>query len=129
MPLTAADCIAAARENISETSVAEIEPRLSTDMFLIDVRDEAEYRQGHLPGAVHVPRGLLEFRIHPLVERHCVDDNSDTADQHLVVYCGSGGRSALAAQTLQSMGYRNVESLAGGITAWMSAGLPVDSSA
>ena len=75
---------------------------------------------------MHLPRGMLEFDIHGLVERTAVDQNKAPADQDIVLYCGTGGRSALAAATMSELGYRNVRSMAGGVVAWNAAGLPLD---
>ncbi|HWU88871.1 MAG TPA: rhodanese-like domain-containing protein, partial [Kofleriaceae bacterium] len=81
---------------------------------VIDVREADEYAQGTIPGAVHIPRGFLEIRI----ERAVPD-----RDAPVVVYCGSGTRSVLAARSLAELGYTNVRSLAGGFTGWKRAGL------
>ena len=75
---------------------------------------------------MHLPRGLLEFEIHGLVQRMMSDQVDSPEDQPIVLYCGTGGRSALAAETLATMGYRNVRSMSGGIVAWAQARLPVD---
>ena len=85
---------------------------------LIDVREPDEYRQGHLPGAVNMPRGLLEFQLssHPACQN---------AELNVLLYCKTSGRAALAACAMQDMGYRNVRSIAGGYDAWVAAGQPV----
>lgn len=85
---------------------------------LIDVRQEDEYRQARIPFAVNMPRGFLEAEI----LKHISDPQAQ-----IICHCGGGGRSALAAQTLQQMGFRNVASMAGGLRAWKALGLPVDS--
>ena len=72
------------------------------------------------------PRGLLEFEIHGLVERTATNSNVAPEDRDIVLYCGTGGRSALAAETLSKMGYRNVLSMDGGIVAWAAARLPIE---
>src|SRR5919106_4077771 len=82
------------------------------DFSIVDVREDREWNLGHLPGAVHVARGTLEGRIEGAVPR----------ERKVVLYCGRGNRSALAADTLREMGYRDVSSLAGGIQAWVDAG-------
>lgn len=84
---------------------------------LIDVREESEWNAGHAVGALHVSRGVLERDI----EKKVADKGAK-----VVLYCGSGGRSALAADTLQKLGYTNVTSLAGGIRDYTQAGLPVE---
>lgn len=85
--------------------------------LLIDVREPAEWEAGHIVGATPLPRGVLEGKI---------EDLASDPDQPIVLYCASGGRSALAADSLQRMGYRNVLSLAGGFKAWQEAGYPVE---
>ncbi len=112
--------VAAAKAAIEEINI-EHARQLKTTALLIDVREVSEYRCGHIPGARNVPRGMLEFQIHNLVAETCDDD--DLACRQIIVYCASGGRSALAAQCLQSMGYTSVKSLAGGIEAWAAANL------
>ena len=82
---------------------------------LIDVREEADWRAGHAEGARHLSKGVIELEI----EEQVPDTN-----QPIICYCGGGSRSALAADSLQKMGYTNVRSLAGGMKAWKAAGLP-----
>src|SRR6185437_13947180 len=84
---------------------------------LIDVRESGEWDGGHLPGARHVPRGYLESRI---------DAQVPDRSQHVILYCASGQRSALAANTLHELGFEHVESMTGGITLWKDRGYPVD---
>lgn len=83
--------------------------------LILDVREPDEYGQGAIPGALHIPRGLLESKVEQAVPAR---------DQAVVVYCAGGARSALAARSLAELGYANVRSLAGGFTAWKRAGLP-----
>ncbi len=90
-----------------------------SDVALIDVRETVERENdGAIPGSLHVPRGLLEFKADP---ESPVYDNELDPDDRLILYCGTGGRSALAAKTLFDMGYRDVSSLAGGYAAWQAA--------
>ena len=126
MLVSPADIVARAKATIKECSVTEVNQCLTSDTLLIDIRELAEFRKGHIPGALLAPRGLLEFEIHGLVERTASDPNVAPEDRDIVLYCGTGGRSALAAETLDSMGYRQVKSMAGGIVAWATARLPVD---
>ena len=92
----------------------------SEDVLFVDVRETQEVQNtGGLPGHVHVPRGLLEFLVDPESPMHKPELSSG---KRLVVYCASGGRSALAAKTLQDMGVENVCHNAGGFTAWIEAG-------
>ncbi|MEM1199008.1 MAG: rhodanese-like domain-containing protein [Pseudomonadota bacterium] len=89
------------------------------DVVIVDVRDEAEReREGAIPYSVHAPRGLLEFMADP---ESPIYNDALTTDRRLVLYCGTGGRSALAAKTLTDMGYPEVLSLAGGYAAWSAA--------
>ncbi len=88
---------------------------------LLDIREPVEWEH-HIGGAVQVPRGLLEFVADPASPRHNAE--LDPACR-VIVYCRSGHRAALAAVTLQSMGFENVANLEGGITAWREAGLPM----
>ena len=85
---------------------------------IIDVREADEYAAGHMPGAINIPRGLLEFKL----------SGTPALDQRnlsVVLYCKTSGRSALAAMSMQAMGYLDVVSMAGGFDAWVEAGLPV----
>jgi rhodanese-related sulfurtransferase len=125
MLVSPADLVARAKATIKECSVTELHDCLTQDTLIVDIREPAEFQRGHLPGAVLLPRGLLEFEIHGLVERLRVDPGSDPAGQDIVLYCGTGGRSALAAEALAQLGYRNVRSMSGGIVAWSQAGLPI----
>lgn len=83
----------------------------------LDVRGEKEYRSGHIPGAINIPRGLLEF---------VVGDKLPDKDATIVVYCKTGGRSCLASYTLVEMGYKNIKNMDGGWKAWVDAGYPVE---
>jgi rhodanese-related sulfurtransferase len=88
----------------------------------VDVRERHEWQQGHLPGAVHVPRGSLEFLADPSLPTH---EAALHSGRRLVLYCAAGGRSALAAQTLKRMGFTDVAHIAGGYGAWHQGGNPV----
>ena len=91
--------------------------RCSEKFLLIDVREDNEWAEGHVPGAIHIGRGVLEKGI----EEKAVDGKTP-----IVLYCHSGARSALAADTLQKMGYTNVASMAGGTSAWREKGFPLE---
>ena len=95
--------------------------------ILVDVREAGEWEKGHVPGAVHIPRGLLEWMSDATYANH-EPRLTNCTQQPVVVMCASGGRSLLAAQTLRAMGYRDVASLAGGFTGWINVGLPVEAS-
>ncbi len=108
------DLINEAKQNITEIEPASAKNILSnSSVTLLDVREEHEYNAGHLENAILVPRGELEFKVGNMPE---IADKSTA----IMLYCGSGKRAALAAQTLKDMGYTNVMSIAGGYQAWMS---------
>jgi rhodanese-related sulfurtransferase len=128
MSRTLADMMAAARAAVPELSPAQAaEADNNSELALIvDVREPSEFDESHVPGAVNIPRGLLEIRADP------VSPSADPAlsrDQaaRILVYCtkSPGARSMLAAHTLRTMGYENVEVLGGGLDAWAEAGLPL----
>jgi rhodanese-related sulfurtransferase len=106
-----------AKKNVKETNVADVKRRSDAGekFLLIDVREDNEWAKGHLPGAVHLGKGIIERDIEQRVP--------DTSAK-LILYCGGGFRSALAAENLQKMGYTNVESMDGGWRGWVEAGLP-----
>ncbi len=105
------DIVNDARTRIRETDVVSIHDRLAAGerFFLVDVREESEWQRDHIPGAVHIGRGVIE--------RDIEDKIPDKAAE-IVLYCGGGYRSALAADNLQKMGYHNVISMDGGMRAW-----------
>jgi rhodanese-related sulfurtransferase len=115
---TAHDLVALAKSQIKEVSVADAAQAIQASDILLDVREADEYASGHIPGAVHISRGLLEFKLSnsPELARR---------DLKIVLYCKTSGRAALAAKALHDMGYLNVESIAGGFDAWASAGNPI----
>jgi rhodanese-related sulfurtransferase len=104
-----------AKSRVRECTVTDVKARLDAGeaFHLVDVREESEYGRGHLPGAVHIGKGVLERDIETKVP--------DTAAP-IVLYCGGGYRSALAADALQKMGYTNVVSMDGGWRGWNEAG-------
>ena len=108
-----------ARTRIQETDAATVRARKEAgdDFVLVDVREESEWAAGHVPGAVHVGKGVIERDIEAAVP---------DADAEIVLYCGGGFRSALAADALRQMGYRNVSSMDGGWRAWTEAGYPTE---
>lgn len=125
MLINPSDVVAKAKATISECSVRDAHDCLNSGTLLIDIREPAEFQRGHLPGAIHAPRGLLEFDIHRLVDQLRPDQSVAHEDQPIILYCGTGGRSALAAKTLEELGYKNVISMDGGIVAWAQAGMSV----
>jgi rhodanese-related sulfurtransferase len=107
-----------ARGRIQETNVDELKRKLDAGekFVLVDVREESEFAKDHLPGAIHLGKGVIERD----VEARIPDLNTP-----LVLYCGGGFRSALAADNLQKMGYTSVLSMDGGIKAWRDKGFPL----
>jgi len=106
-----------AKKQVKETNVADVKRRMDAGekFVLVDVREESEWAQGHLPGAIHLGKGIIERDVEQRVP--------DTGAK-IILYCGGGFRSALAAENLQKMGYSNVESMDGGWRGWIGAGLP-----
>jgi rhodanese-related sulfurtransferase len=106
-----------AKSKIHETNVEEVKKRLDAGehFMLVDTREDSEWERGHIPGAIHIGRGVIERDIERLIP---------DAAAPLVLYCGGGFRSALAAESLQKMGYTNVLSMDGGWKGWTSAGYP-----
>ena len=120
------DFVAAARAQIKEVMPGELQQLLDneSDLLLVDVRESSEHEQGHLHGAHLVPRGILEAAAdlnYP--KRDAV--LSGARERPVVLYCATGGRSAMAALTLQMMGFTRVYSLAGGFMKWQEEGRPV----
>ena len=108
--------VAEAKKHVIEISPQDAAASLkSGKAVIVDVRDKDEWDEGHIPGAMHLSRGTIELDI----EERVPDPNA-----MIICHCGGGGRSALAAQSLQKMGYKNVRSMAGGLKAWKAAGLP-----
>jgi rhodanese-related sulfurtransferase len=107
-----------AKRHVRETTVDEIKSRLDRgDRFvLVDVREESEWQKDHLPGAIHMSKGVIERD----VEQKVPDVSTE-----MVLYCGGGFRSALAADNLQKMGYTNVISMDGGVRGWREKGYPM----
>jgi rhodanese-related sulfurtransferase len=106
-----------AKARVKETNVADVKRRMDVGekFLLVDVREDNEWANGHLPGAVHMGRGIIERD----VETKVPDPSAK-----MILYCGGGFRSALSADNLQKMGYKNVESMDGGWKGWVDAGFP-----
>src|SRR4051812_45561729 len=115
MPRSYAEILRAARQSVAEMTPGEVDQLRATspDVALVDVRETTEWDEGYIPGAVHVPRGHLESQIESAVPDH---------DRQVVLYCAGGVRSALAAKTLEDMGYSNVVSMSGGFQQWKTQG-------
>jgi len=107
-----------AKSRVRETNIAEVKRKMDSGgkFILVDVREESEYSKDHLPGAIHLGKGIIERDI----EARVPDLNAE-----IVLYCGGGFRSALAADNLQKMGYSNVISMDGGIREWREKGYPL----
>jgi rhodanese-related sulfurtransferase len=107
-----------AKKNVRETTVDEVKTRLDRGekLCLVDVREESEWAQDHLPGAMHLGKGVIERDI----ELRLPDTGAE-----IILYCGGGYRSALAAENLQRMGYTRVLSMDGGIRGWRDKGFPL----
>lgn len=108
-----------ARARVRETSAAEVKQRLEKGepFFLVDVREESEWKEGRLTSSIHLGKGIIERDI----EARIPDTDAD-----IVLYCGGGYRSALAADNLQKMGYTRVRSMQGGYREWTTAGYPLE---
>ncbi len=118
MQRTFKDIMEEARRAVPEVTVEQVKQRIAgngRDVYLIDVREREEYREGHLPGAISVPRGFLEMKI---------EETVPDRDAEIIAYCQGGTRSLIAAKILKEMGYKKVVSMAGGFSAWKGAGNP-----
>jgi len=119
----AADLVAEAKAKIDNLDPDAVEAELASGAVLVDLREAKELEDGHIPGSVHIPRGMLEFRADPSSTYHQAPLDPGA---RVIVHCASGGRSALAAATLKDMGYENVAHLDGGFNAWKAAGKSVE---
>jgi phage shock protein E len=107
--------VAEAKEKITEISPSEAaEKSKNSEAVIIDVREKDEWDEEHVPDAIHMSRGTIEVDI---------EEKVPNTNAMIICHCGGGGRSALAAESLQKMGYKNVRSMAGGFKAWKAAGL------
>ena len=116
---TAHDLVEIAKQQICEVAPLEVHPLLHSSMRIIDVREPDEYAAGHLPGAVNIPRGMLEFKVSG-------EADWQNPEQAVLLYCKTSGHAALATCSLQSLGFTQVRSMAGGFDAWQAAGLPIE---
>ena len=109
-----------AKSRIRETTVDAVKARLDKGeaLTIVDVREESEFERDHLPGAIHLGKGILE---------RDAEQKLPSLDAEVILYCGGGFRSALAADNLQKMGYTNVVSMDGGIRDWRGRGYPLTS--
>lgn len=115
---SAHDLVAEAKARIQEIDLDAADAAIRDADVLLDVREADEFHAGHIPGAVNIPRGLLEFKLSNTPEL-------TSRDLNIVLYCKTSGRAALAACALHDMGYLQVQSIAGGFDAWSAAGKTV----
>ena len=108
-----------AKQRIHEMTIPELKKRLEAkeEFHLIDVREDYEWTAGHIPGAIHLSKGIIERDI---------EEKIPNREAEILLYCGGGYRSALAADNLEKMGYKNVVSVDGGWRGWREAGYPVE---
>ncbi len=123
MPYTAQDLVAQARAAIEEIDPTQLHELQANGVPVIDVREPAEFAEGHLPGAVNIPRGVLEFQVdgHPALNFR-TDPHLSHRREPVILYCRTGGRSALAAEALLRLGFDRPLSLAGGWLRWVENG-------
>jgi rhodanese-related sulfurtransferase len=115
---TAKDLVEEAKKNVTMISVADAKALFDKGgTVFLDCRTEKEYKSGHVPGAMNIPRGLLEFQVEGKIQ----DKNAT-----IVMYCKTGGRACLACESIGEMGYKNVKNMEGGWEAWLKAGYPVE---
>lgn len=119
------DMVAAAKTRITTLDPEKVQDMIAAGTAqLVDIRDIRELEKlGRIPGAVHAPRGMLEFWVDPVSPYHRTDF---ATDKMLVLFCASAWRSALATDALQNMGVENIAEMEGGFTAWVKAGYPVE---
>jgi len=118
-PMTAKQLVMAAKAVVPQVTPAQAKANIDKGTYkvIVDVREPKEFRKGHIPGAINIPRGLLEFKVTAKIP--------DKATP-ILVYCKTGGRGALSGQALMKMGYKNVTNMDGGWMAWEKAGYPVE---
>jgi rhodanese-related sulfurtransferase len=124
-PKTASQLVAEAKARVENLTAAQTAEELKRGALLVDLRESEErLRDGVIPGALHAPRGMLEFYADPKSSYHLAELDPS---RRVILHCAAGGRSALAADTLRQLGYTNVAHLEGGITAWKKKGYPTAS--
>ncbi len=124
MAKTAADLVAEAKGRVENLTVPQVAAEVAAGALLVDLREPEERSEhGVIPGALAAPRGMLEFWADPTSPYHRAEFDPT---RRIVFHCAGGGRSALAADAVQRMGYENVAHLDGGFTAWKAAGQPIE---
>jgi|TARA_B110000967_G_scaffold77105_1_gene79717 rhodanese-related sulfurtransferase len=111
MVMTAIDLVKEAKKTINEVSVEQANRMITSGSIVLDVREVAEFEAGHIPNTVHLSRGVLEFKI-------CDHEKFQDRDAPILIYCRSGGRSALATIALKKLGFTDVHSMGGGYELW-----------
>lgn len=127
MSETPADLLAEARKTVPEISADEAKQKLDSGEIdlIVDVREPNEWDAGHIPGALHAPRGMIEWYADPTYANH-KPELAEARDKNVVIHCAAGGRSLLAAQSLQRLGFKNVSSMSGGFNDWSAKGHQVE---
>lgn len=116
-PMTAKDFVAEVEKDVKRVDVGEAKALIDQGYVIVDAREPHEYKKGHIQGAINIPRGIMEWNI----EKKITDKNTK-----ILTYCRLGGRSCLAAYSLQRMGYANVVNMDGLFKDWIQAGYPVE---
>ena len=116
-PMTLNDIVAEAAKHVERTDLAGAKALYDKGYIVIDARDQYEYKKGHIKGAINISRGLMEW----VIEKEIADKNTN-----ILIYCVSGGRSCLAANQMQKMGYKNVVNMHALFTDWVKVGYPVE---
>ncbi len=121
---SASELVSEAKKNIENLSPQQVKEEVENGATLIDIRENEELQQnGKIPASVHAPRGMMEFYADPSLPYHKTEFDPE---KRIILHCASGGRSALATQTLMDMGYKNVAHLDGGIKAWKETGFETE---
>ena len=123
MKKTAMDMVAEAKAKVQNLNPDQVAREMEAGALVVDVREPNERAEASIPGSISAPRGMLEFYADPTLPYH---KKEFAFDKRIILHCAGGGRSALAASTLQQMGYTNVAHLDGGMKAWQEAGKPVE---
>lgn len=124
MKKTAMDLVTEAKAKVQNLSPDQVAREIEAGALIVDVREPGERAEVRIPASISAPRGMLEFYADPTLPYH---NKELVFDRRIILHCAGGGRSALAANTLQQMGYTNVAHLDGGMKAWQEAGMPTES--
>ncbi|HVE90694.1 MAG TPA: rhodanese-like domain-containing protein [Actinomycetota bacterium] len=123
MPKSAMEMVAEAKQRVENLTPDQVAQEIESGAVIVDIREPQERQQAAIPGSVAAPRGMLEFYADPTLPYHIKELQPD---KRVILHCASGGRSALAADTLKQLGYTNVAHLDGGLKAWQEAGKPTE---